>query len=84
MYMRAVGWNVGRKDKIDLDGPSLKEKQGLYACPSPEGRGQALPLRPGSARGADQGACCLQLHSLKSSIPYSAHQALLVEKLGTA
>ena len=33
MYMRAVGWDVGRKDKIDLDGPSLKEKQGLYACP---------------------------------------------------
>ena len=33
MYLHVVGWNVAKKDKIDLDGMKLKEKQGLYTCP---------------------------------------------------
>jgi hypothetical protein len=33
MYLHALGWQVGKKDKIDIDGPRLKEKQGLYTCP---------------------------------------------------
>ena len=39
MYVHAVGWQMGKKDKIDLEGPKLKEKQGLYTCP-PEQPGQ--------------------------------------------
>lgn len=34
MYMRAIGWEVGKKDKIDLDWQKLRERQGLYSCPS--------------------------------------------------
>ncbi len=33
MYLHAVGWQIGKKDKIDLEGPKLKEKEGLYTCP---------------------------------------------------
>ena len=33
MYLHVVGWNVAKKDKIDLEGMKLKEKQGLYTCP---------------------------------------------------
>ena len=33
MYLRAVDWQMGMKDKINLEGPKLKEKQGLYTCP---------------------------------------------------
>ena len=33
MYLHAAGWQIGKKDKIDLDGPKLKEKEGLYTCP---------------------------------------------------
>ena len=39
MYLRALGWDVGKKDRIDLDGPALREKQGLYTCP-PLGAGE--------------------------------------------
>jgi hypothetical protein len=34
MYLHAIGWQMSKKDKIDLDGPKLKEKQGLYTCPA--------------------------------------------------
>ena len=48
MYMRAVDWKTSMKDKINLEGPKLKEKQGLYTCP---------PERPG-----DQPFhCCLEV-----------------------
>ena len=62
MYMRAVGWNVGRKDKIDLDGPSLKEKQGLYACP---------PLKDGDK----PFHCALEVHEelIKVDAVFSSH-----------
>lgn len=33
MYLHAIGWQIGKKDKIDLEGPKLKEKEGLYTCP---------------------------------------------------
>ncbi len=33
MYLQADGWQQGRKDKIDLDAGSLKDKAGLYTCP---------------------------------------------------
>jgi hypothetical protein len=33
MYLQACGWQVGKKDKIDLEGSKLKEKEGLYTCP---------------------------------------------------
>ena len=33
MYLHVVGWNMAKKDKIDLEGMKLKEKQGLYTCP---------------------------------------------------
>ena len=59
MYMRAVGWNVGRKDKIDLDGPSLKEKQGLYACP---------PLKDGDK----PFHCALEVHEELIKVPCTA------------
>lgn len=39
MYLHAVGWQTGKKDKIDLEGPKLKEKEGLYTCP-PIAKGQ--------------------------------------------
>lgn len=34
MYIRAIGWEVGKKDKIGFDWQKLREKQGLYSCPS--------------------------------------------------
>jgi hypothetical protein len=33
MYVQAVGWQLARKDKIDLDGATLHQKAGLYTCP---------------------------------------------------
>lgn len=33
MYVQAVGWQQGRKDKIDLEAGHLKDKAGLYTCP---------------------------------------------------
>jgi hypothetical protein len=33
MYVQAVGWQLARKDKIDLDSDTLHQKQGLYTCP---------------------------------------------------
>ncbi len=33
IYLRAIGWQMSEKDKIDLDGPKLRDKQGLYTCP---------------------------------------------------
>ena len=33
MYVKAIGWKVAMKDKIDLQGSKLKEKQGMYTCP---------------------------------------------------
>lgn len=33
MYLNAQGWQTSKKDKIDIDGPKLREKQGLYTCP---------------------------------------------------
>lgn len=29
MYVQAVGWQLARKDKIDLDSATLHQKQGL-------------------------------------------------------
>ncbi|KAK9808775.1 hypothetical protein WJX72_003363 [[Myrmecia] bisecta] len=34
IYLHAVGYQMGKKDKIDIVGPQLKEKQGLYTCPA--------------------------------------------------
>ena len=65
MYMRAVGWNVGRKDKIDLDGPSLKEKQGLYACP---------PLKDGDK----SFHCALEVHEELIKVPCPAARSGLL------
>ena len=48
MYLHAVGWQIGKKDKIDLDGPQLKEKEGLYTCP---------PVNPGQK----PFHCCLKV-----------------------
>ena len=48
MYLHAVGWQIGKKDKIDLDGPQLKEKEGLYTCP---------PVTPGQK----PFHCCLKV-----------------------
>ncbi len=33
MYVQAVGWELARKDKIDLEAGNLREKAGLYTCP---------------------------------------------------
>ncbi|DBA93880.1 TPA: hypothetical protein ACH3X3_013925 [Trebouxia sp. C0006] len=33
MYVHVIGWETAKKDKIDLEGSKLKEKQGLYTCP---------------------------------------------------
>lgn len=48
MYVHVIGWDTAKKDKIDLEGSKLKEKQGLYTCPpsSP----QQLPFH-----------CCLEV-----------------------
>lgn len=48
MYVHVIGWETAKKDKIDLEGSKLKEKQGLYTCPpsSP----QQLPFH-----------CCLEV-----------------------
>lgn len=48
MYVHVIGWETAKKDKIDLEGSRLKEKQGLYTCPpsSP----QQLPFH-----------CCLEV-----------------------
>ena len=48
MYVHVIGWETAKKDKIDLEGSKLKDKQGLYTCPpsSP----QQLPFH-----------CCLEV-----------------------
>ena len=33
MYLHAIGWQLGKKDKIAIEPAALKEKQGLYSCP---------------------------------------------------
>eukprot|EP00884_Botryococcus_braunii_P017936 jgi/Botrbrau1/4826/Bobra.0325s0040.1 len=33
MYLHAIGWQLGKKDKLDLDWQKLRERQGLYSCP---------------------------------------------------
>lgn len=33
MYLHAIGWQLGKKDKIDLDWQKLRDRQGLYSCP---------------------------------------------------
>ena len=33
MYLHAIGWQLGKKDKIAIEPAKLKEKQGLYSCP---------------------------------------------------
>lgn len=48
MYVQAMGWQLARKDKIDLDCETLHQKQGLYTCP-PTTEGQK-PFH-----------CCLQM-----------------------
>ena len=48
MYLHAVGWQIGKKDKIDLEGAKLKEKEGLYTCP---------PITPGQK----PFHCCLKV-----------------------
>ena len=48
MYVHVIGWETAKKDKIDLEGSRLKEKQGLYTCP-PSGP-QQLPFH-----------CCLEV-----------------------
>lgn len=48
MYVQAIGWQLARKDKIDLDSDTLHQKQGLYTCP-PATEGQK-PFH-----------CCLQM-----------------------
>ena len=48
MYVQAVGWQLARKDKIDLDSDTLHQKQGLYTCPP-------------STEGQKPFHCCLQV-----------------------
>ena len=48
MYVHVIGWETAKKDKIDLEGSRLKEKQGLYTCPP--GSPQQLPFH-----------CCLEV-----------------------
>ena len=48
MYVHVIGWETAKKDKIDLEGSRLKEKQGLYTCPP--SNPQQLPFH-----------CCLEV-----------------------
>ncbi|KAL3144165.1 hypothetical protein ABBQ32_003949 [Trebouxia sp. C0010 RCD-2024] len=48
MYVHVIGWETAKKDKIDLEGSKLKEKQGLYTCPP--SNPQQLPFH-----------CCLEV-----------------------
>ncbi len=32
-YLRAQGWDLSKKDKINLGRTELREKAGLYTCP---------------------------------------------------
>lgn len=48
MYVQAVGWQLARKDKIDLDSETLHQKQGVYTCPP-------------TAEGQKPFHCCLQM-----------------------
>ena len=65
MYLRAVDWKFGMKDKIDLQGPKLKEKQGLYTCP---------PSKPGDSHFH----CCLEVKEelIKASLAILACQSM--------
>lgn len=59
MYLRAMDYKMGMKDKIDLEGSKLREKQGLYTCP-PEQEGDQ-PFH-----------CCLEVKEelIKASLPF--------------
>ena len=48
MYVQAVGWQLARKDKIDLDGATLYQKAGMYTCPA-------------TVEGQKAFHCCLQI-----------------------
>lgn len=63
MYLHAVGWQIGMKDKIDLEGSKLKEKEGLYTCP---------PARPGQT----PFHCCLKVREDVIKVRTSAQTIL--------
>lgn len=65
MYVHVIGWETAKKDKIDLEGSKLKEKQGLYTCP-PSSPNQ-LPFH-----------CCLEVKEEQikvSSLILASHSA---------
>ncbi|KAK9809768.1 hypothetical protein WJX73_004442 [Symbiochloris irregularis] len=65
MYLRAVGWQMSMQDKINLEGPKLKEKQGLYTCAPEPVQQQALDSRGEAHDHASLTAqafhCCLEV-----------------------
>ncbi len=70
MYLHAIGWQLGKKDKIAIEPEKLKEKQGLYSCP-PMGS-QKHPFH-----------CCLKVteEPIKvslSTLPVSSVNSMLV------
>ena len=70
MYVHVIGWETAKKDKIDLEGSKLKEKQGLYTCPpsSP----QQLPFH-----------CCLEVkeEQIKVQQPFILTLAYLLARI---
>ena len=59
MYVHVIGWETAKKDKIDLEGSKLKEKQGLYTCPP--SNPQQLPFH-----------CCLEVKEEQIKVPQHA------------
>lgn len=69
MYVHVIGWETAKKDKIDLEGSKLKDKQGLYTCPpsSP----QQLPFH-----------CCLEVkeEQIKVQQPFTLILSCLIAR----
>lgn len=65
MYVHVIGWETAKKDKIDLEGSKLKEKQGLYTCPP--SNPQQLPFH-----------CCLEVKEEQIKVlPHSTNNPCL-------
>lgn len=62
MYLHAIGWQLGKKDKIAIEPAALKEKQGLYSCP-PIGDSKigSTPLRQSAGSQKHPFHCCLKV-----------------------
>lgn len=78
MYLHAIGWQLGKKDKIAIEPAALKEKQGLYSCP-PIGDSKIgnTPLRQSAGSQKHPFHCCLKVteEPIKVSLISHLHEA---------